>query len=426
MINRAQSPKLSGLSVPSILPYSRRRLENGTELIVTHDGNQEIFKLDVIFDAGAYYQPSPLVASTTLNLLNEGTRFHNAEELADTFDYHGAYIDFNCGMHTSEISLISLNKYCDRTIGTLAEMVQESIFPEKELEIFLRNKRQQFLVDLEKTPYLARKEFSACLFGATHPYANPIAESDYREVQRETISHFYDARFRHGVSRILLSGNISEQVIAETEKQFGQSAYIKHEEPTTIPAFEGALPDRYHVYKADAVQSSIRIGRAGVHVTHPDYAGFQLLNTVLGGYFGSRLMSNIREDKGYTYGINSFNVSLPLASYWCIATDVNTDHTEATIDEVLKEIKRLQTERVPEEELSLVKNYVHGELLRELDGAFSQSDALKHKINYNMDNTFYIDLIQRIQHVTPATLQELAKRYWDADSLYIVTAGEKR
>ena len=149
-----------------------------------------------------------------------------------------------------------------------------------------------------------------------------------------------------------------------------------------------------------------------------------LLNTILGGYFGSRLMSNIREDKGYTYGIHSFNVSMPQGSYWCIATDVNNEYVEAAIEQIKKEIQILQAKRVPEEELHLVKNFLHGDLLRELDGVFAQSDALKHKLNYGLDNRIYTELIRQINACQAKDLLQLARKYMDTKEMYIVTAGK--
>lgn len=423
MLNRKETPVLSGLSTPTLLSHDHQTLSNGIELVLLHDENQEVFKLDVVFESGAWYQSHPLVASTMLNMLNEGTTAHNSEAIADVFDYYGAYVDFNCGMHKSELNMISLNKYAGETINLLAEMARESIFPEKELEIYLRNKRQEHLTDREKTSWLARKEFSKQLFGEKHPYANVIDEKDYDRIDRETLYRFYQEHIHARNCRIILSGNVTPAVLEETQKAFATLHRPEQNIQSPQYAIQAGRPGRYHVHKADAVQSSIRIGKAGVHLTHEDYAGFQLMNTILGGYFGSRLMSNIREDKGYTYGISSYNVSLPTASFWAIATDVNQDHTEATIRETFSEIERLQQELVPEEELQLVKNYLHGDLLRELDGVFSQSDALKHKLNYGLDNQFYITMINRINQSSPEELRDLAKKYLNPDEMYIVVAG---
>lgn len=425
MPDRTKAPRIAPLFNPSILPYRRKLLPNQVEIVYIHDPAQEAFKMDVTFEAGAYYQKHPLAALTAITMLNEGTRHHSAAEIAENFDYYGAYVDFNGGLNRSEINLISLCKYAKETISMIAEMAKESVVPEKELDIFLRNKQQEFLISQEKTAYLVRKKFSALLFGEAHPYANRITEKDFTTLTAPMVRDFYRQHIHALQCRISISGNVGEQILAEVEKHFSSLGIPEILPEKPVYPFNPASAGRYHIHKENAVQSSLRIGKEGVRLTEEDYAAFQLLNTVLGGYFGSRLMTNIREEKGYTYGIHSFNVSLPLSSYWCIASDVNKEYTEATIEETLKEIRKLQTELIPEEELRLVKNFLQGDLLRELDGVFAQSDSLKHKLNYGLDNQFYISLIEKINRCTAAELRDLANKYWNTDDLYIVTAGEQ-
>lgn len=423
MINRNIAPPVSAINRPSLWQYQKKQLANGIEIVYLHDPAQEVFKIDVSFAAGAYYQPRPVTASTMLNMLNEGTRRHSAEEIAETFDYHGAYVDYNCGMHKSEISLISLTKYASPTIRMLAELVRESVFPEKELETYLRNRKQQLLVDLGKTAYLARMEFSRRIYGEEHPYANHFTLADFDRVTPALLESFYRERVQAEGCRIVACGNVSEAVLRELDQCFSdmpRSPFPPEKRFETHPS----SPGRYRVEKPDAVQTSIRIGKRGVRLTHGDYTAFQLLNMVLGGYFGSRLMSNIREEKGLTYGIASYNVTLPLAAHWMIAADVNAEQAEAAIDECLKEIRRLREEPVPEEELELVKSNFNGEILRELDGVFAQSDALKHKLNYGLDNSFYLDIIDRIKGCTPDDLQAMAGKHLDPSEMIIVTAGK--
>lgn len=422
-MNRNIAPTITDISRPSLWKHQRTTLSNGIEIVYLHDPNQEVFKIDVVVPAGGYYQPQPVVASTMLNMLNEGTRRHSAEEIAELFDYHGAYLDYNCGVHKSEINMISLNKYAPETIRMMAEMVLESNFPRKELEIYLRNKKQQHLVNIEKTAYLARMEFLARIYGEQHPYANHVTLRDFDRVTPELLLRFYEERFTATQCRIMICGNVSDTVLDEVSKAFAPMGSHALPAEKTFE-FQPDTPGRYKVSKPDAVQTSIRIGKAGLRLLDDDYTDFQILNMVLGGYFGSRLMSNIREDKGYTYGISSYNVTMPLAAYWGIVTDVNADQVEATIDECMKEIRRLQTEPVPDEELSLVKSYFNGELLRELDGVFSQSDALRHKLNYGIDNTFYLRVIDRIRTCTPEDLMAMANKYLQPEEMYIITAGK--
>lgn len=424
MLNKNIAPPVFPLAVPFFLDHHTMRLSNGVEIVYLHDPAQEVFKTDITFEAGVYYQPRPLIASTAIQMLNEGTWQHPAEEIAGLFDYYGAYVDFNSGLQRSELNMISLNKYAPQTIGMLAEMVTSSTIPEKELEILLTNKRQEFLVNNEKTSHLARKKFAALLFGENHPYANQVDEKDFTQVTSSMIRDFYHQRINARHCRILVCGNAGEEVIQLMNKHFSPLTFPESPEEEPSYTFSPAPAGRYHVRKEKAVQTSLRIGKQGVQLTEEDYAGFMLLNTILGGYFGSRLMSNIREEKGYTYGIQSFNVSMPQNSYWCISTDINKEYTEATIEEVFKEIRRLQSIPVGEEELGLVKNYLHGDLLRELDGVFAQSDSLKHKLNYGLDNRIYADIIRRIKACTPETLMEMACKYWKTEDMYVVTAGE--
>ena len=424
MPNRNIAPRITPLSTPSLLPYQCLIWANGTEIFYLNDPLQEVFKIDVVFEAGIYYQSQPLVASTTVNMLNEGTLHHSAEAIADQFDYYGAYVDFSCGLNKTEVSLLSLNKYATETLTMLAEIITESNIPDKELEIYLTNKRQEYLVNLEKTSYLAKQKFSALIFGEDHPYANRIEESDYQRITVSLIRDFYHRYYQAGQFRIFICGHVNEGLLNTVTRLFGNLPIPSPGNISKKLPFHAAQPGRYHVSKENCVQSSIRIGKSSVRLTDDDYAGYMLLNTILGGYFGSRLMSNIREEKGYTYGIGSFNVSLPQRSYWSITTEVNNEYTEATIEEIFKEIHKLRTETVPAEELNLVKNYLYGDLLRELDGVFAQSDSLKHKLNYGLDNSFYIGIIEKIRQCTPEAILELADKYWIPEEMYIVTAGQ--
>lgn len=424
MPDRTHAPALSSLVIPELIPYNHTKLDNGIDLYVLNDPAQEVFRLDVSFEAGAYYQPQPLIASTVINMLNEGTNRHKSSELAEIFDYYGACVDFSSEQHKAEASLFSLTKYAEQTVGLLGEMIQQSRFPENELEIYLDNKRQHFLTEQQKTSWLARKKLAELLFGASHPYANTVHEDDYGKVTRDLLLRYYRERINARRCTIVLTGNITDAILKKTEQVFSRLPLPQEIPATPEYTFEPAEPGCYHVQKDNAVQSSIRIAHKGVGLRDEDYAGFLLLNTVLGGYFGSRLMSNIRESKGYTYGIHSFNVALPLYSYWCVATDVNREYTRATIEEVRKEIRRIQTEVIPEEELALVKNYLYGELLRELDGVFAQSDGLKQKLLYGTDNRFYLQLIEKIKNYSAAELLEIAGRHLHPERLYIVTAGD--
>ena len=310
-MNRNIEPSITEISRPSLWGHQQITLPNGIEIVYLHDPNQEVFKMDVVLSAGIYNQSRPVIASSMINMLNEGTRQHTSAEIAELFDYHGAYVDFNCGMHKAELSLISLNKYASQTIRMLAEMTLESTFPQKELETYIRNRKQQHLVNIEKTSYLARMEFIYRMYGKEHPYANCFALEDFDQVTPELLHDFYRERVQASQCRIMICGNVSDTVLQEVSQAFSPMS-SNPLPPDKVYTMRPSSPGKYHVSKPDAVQTSIRIGKSGVTLLDEDYTYFQLLNMVLGGYFGSRLMSNIREEKGYTYGTVSYtHLTLP-------------------------------------------------------------------------------------------------------------------
>jgi predicted Zn-dependent peptidase len=178
-----------------------------------------------------------------------------------------------------------------------------------------------------------------------------------------------------------------------------------------------------HQDKADALQTAIRIGKIMFNKTHPDFISFSVLNTILGDYFGSRLMSNIREDKGYTYGIGSYMMENTHFGYFMIATEVAKEVREATIQEVKKELERLQTELVPEEELELVKSYLLGQLLKAADGPYAMLDLFSGVELHGMDISFYNKYIQKVQEITSEEIREMACKHLDWKSLSIISVG---
>lgn len=421
---RQQPPPLHPLTHPVLLEHRQWVLENGLEVFYLQDPDQEVLKIDIVLPIGAYDQPRRVMANTLVNMLNEGTSRHTSAEIAEFFDFHGSYIDFSCGLHHAEINLIALKKYAGETLRMLAEMISDSIFPEKELKTYLRNKKQQMLVNLEKTSFLARSEFLRVLYGDDHPYANQFKLSDYDRITAGEVARFHRERYTARNMCIFLSGAVDDTLLQDISDSFSAIPGKTLAETKRIP-FSPAAPGLYRVTKPDAVQSSIRIGKTGIRITQEEYTRFQLLNTVLGGYFGSRLMSNIREEKGYTYGIYSFNVNMLHAAYWNIITDVNAAQTEATLEEIHKEIRRIRETPISEAELSLVKSYYYGELLRELDGPFAQADALKQKFNYGLDNHFYLRMLEDIRRCTPEDLFELAVKHLNPDKMYWIVAGPR-
>jgi predicted Zn-dependent peptidase len=169
----------------------------------------------------------------------------------------------------------------------------------------------------------------------------------------------------------------------------------------------------------------VRIGSTTINKRHSDYPGLKVLDSILGGYFGSRLMKNIREEKGYTYGISSSISSLDLSGYKVISTDVSHKNCQKTIDEILKEIKVLQNVPVKKEEMAVVRNYMSGEMLRMFDGPFALAESFRSAWEFGLDNSYYHRLAEKIKTITPDEIIELARTYYKIDDLYEITVGSE-
>jgi len=224
---------------------------------------------------------------------------------------------------------------------------------------------------------------------------------------------------------VIISGRIHNKSIELLNHYFGglDTKNIYYEETENV--LKGEKRKKVHITKKEAVQVAIKIGSSTINKRHPDYQGLKILDSVLGGYFSSRLMKNIREEKGFTYGISSSVTSLDLAGYKVISTEVDKKNLQKTIDEIYKEIALLQKTPVGKEEMSIVRNYMSGEMLRMFDGPFALAESFKSIWEFGLDNSYYYNFAEKIRTIEPDEITELARTYYNIDDLYQVTAGLK-
>ncbi len=424
-LQRKTAPKFNSIQQIDIIPSKISQLSNGIPVHTITGGSQDVLKFDFIFQAGTWYQPSALVASFTNSMLNEGTTNFSAAEIAEKFDFYGAYISFNTGVYNTVVSLYTLSKYADKTLQITEDIIKNSIFPEKEFQTILLNRKQRYIVEHEKTNVQAKDKFNEILYGKNHPYANNVSLQDYNNIKIENLKEFYRNKYTYNNCKIIVSGKINTTTNQLLEKYFGSSKWKETRTDNNIThKIELSACKETFIHKPDAVQASIRIGRPILPKNHPQYPTLQLFNLILGGYFGSRLMKNIREDKGYTYGIYSMVVAHKSASHFCIISDVGNSVCSEAIKEIYSEIQLLQEQPVSAEELLLVKNYFVGDLLRHLDNPFALSESLKNNLLFDNDNTYYQKLIQKIQKVTAEDIQNLAQTYFNTNDLCLVICGE--
>lgn len=425
MLNRKIAPDTHLTESINIPQAKKIDLNNGTQLLIIDEGDVEVSRVDLIFDAGSRYQKNTLEATAAISLLTEGTDKHNSQQISEHFDFYGSFINVNADKDFAKITAYSINRHFDKTMEMLEEIVKEPSYPESELQVWSKRGKQNLSVELEKTSTLARIEFFKSIYGPGHPYGSFAVPNDYDKIQRENLSNFHSSRVGSANASIVLSGRISDKQMYGIEKHFGQKPWGANpiESHTEIERAD-TKAGKIFVQKSNAVQSSIKIGRELFKRDHPDYADMMIVNTLLGGYFGSRLMKNIREDKGYTYGIGSYLGTLKDSGFFIISTDVGSNYTQQTLEEIRKEISRLRTELVPEEELSTVRSYLMGDILRSFNGPFAVSDNLIGLLNFNQLNySFYYNFINSIKTITPARILELSNIWLDENSLTECVAG---
>ena len=400
-------------------------LSNGIEVYSLSAGSQEVLKVELVFAAGTSRHTNPLLPSFTASMLQEGTASRTASDIASAIDDFGAFLELELDKDYSGITLYSLNKYLGQTLPVIQDLLTHAAFPEHEWEILRSNRLQKYTVNLGKVGFVAGKRFQELLFAGT-PYGFAFDEADYKALQRDELIHFYQQQYAPTASRIYLSGKINSDVREQLDATFGhlpgQGHFLTEMQ---IGAGEMHPERRQFIPKDDAIQSAIRIGRRLFPKNSPDYFGMKVLSTILGGYFGSRLMANIREDKGYTYGIGAGVMAYRSDGYFYISTEVGSDVCAAALEEIYKEIRMLRNELVADEELDLVKNYILGALLKSFEGPFERMERFKQMHLYGVQTNSYQQYTAAIRAMTPEKLQHLAQTWLQEEDLLELVVGKK-
>jgi zinc protease len=426
MLNRSIAPGFKTIDKIDVIRAQHSKLNNGIDLYSLSAGSQEIVKIEFTFKAGMYHQSNTLIASTTNVMLESGTRSYTADQLSDGIDFFGSFLELQVEQDFATITLFSLNKYLDESLKFIEEIIKYPVFPENEFKIHIANKKQKHAINSQKVSVLARRKFSELLFGPFHPYGRDVSEQDFDRVNVAELKTFFNERYHALNCTIFASGNLPKNILGTLNKFFGEGNWgaAAGNKIPGVALLETTTTQKHFINKEDAIQSAIRIGRILFNKTHPDYFKFQVLNTILGGYFGSRLMANIREDKGYTYGIGSGLNSLVHEGYFFISTEVGADVTKQTLDEIYKEIKILREKLIDTSELETVRNYILGNFLRSVDGPFALADKFKSIWEFGLDYSFFDNYFNAVKTVTPQELRDLSNKYLQEKDLIECVAGK--
>ncbi len=439
----------------------------GVETVVTGNGlpvhlirtaGQEVARVSLVWAAGSAVQSQPFVASSTLNLLAEGSETLTAHEIAERLDFVGSYFDVSIDRDYAVATFCCLGKFFEPTLEMISEIVLRPAFPEDEVALYARKRMERLALERSKPATKARELFSAALFGDDHPYGISSPESEYLKLRREDVRGFFerfygagncfavcslgdDAGQREAILELL--GRMPGPVIASP-----QGEAIRNTKARALDCFapaELAMTGRSDGYRfleiPGAVQSAIRVGRLLFPRGHEDFVGMQVVATILGGYFGSRLIQNLREERGYTYGVMAAMVNLRAAGYLAIATEVAAEATADAVEQIFGEMERLRNELVGEDELENVRRSMLGEVMRILDGPFGIVDVVIENIQVTgggnahggegavhdgrCAHNYINDFIRQIEATTPERVRELARKYLDRAAFTTVIVGRE-
>jgi len=424
MLDRTLIPESKQVNEINFITPKKQELDNGIKVFTINAGKQELVRIELVFENVNWTADRPLQAIAVSHLINNGTKTLTAREIADKVDYYGAFLQTDYGADQSSIKVYTLNKHLEAVLPILWSVLNESIFPQHELDIFKQNQQQSLKVSLQKNDFIARKNFAHAIFGNT-AYGSDIGEEDYQAIEREELTSYFSAAYKPENCTIFVAGKFEESEFAILNNTFGKEWNNSTASTVNEFSFDSSVTGKIFIERPDAIQSAIRMGLRSVNRTHADFPAFQVMNCLLGGYFGSRLMANIREDKGYTYGIGSAIVSMKDAGYFFIATEVGADVCTSALNEIEKEIGLLKTELVSAEELDLVRSYMLGSMLGSLENAFSHADKFKNIYFSGLSYDYYDNYIKTVKSVSAEELMALANKYLNTADFTKVIVGKK-
>ena len=420
MLDRKSAPQFAEIKDFHLPSPEILELTNRTPIVLFQDVQQQVLKIELVFKAGKWFEPKLGVAHFTAQMLEKGTANKTSYQIAQTFDKFGCSIEVSAGFDFTSISLYFLSKNINKVLPLFCEIVTSPSFPESEFQLMKDVFRQNLKINNKKNSYVAGKAVRQNIFGEQHPYGGSIEADDVDKIIREDLLSFFNNYF--ALHEVYVTGYLSPSI---KQSLISELSGIKSTTPIQItkavPIITGAFSQ--HIEISGSVQASLRLGKKTINRSHPDYAALVLLNHILGGYFGSRLMKNIREEKGLTYGIHSSLNTLKNDALFLIGTDVNRETQDIAFAEIKSEINKLIEEPVERTELEITKNHLLGSLQLEAANPFSILEKIKAIRLNQLNPNFYSTLFTDILTTDAATLKRVAQSHLQTVSLFEVSAG---
>lgn len=421
---RITPPEIQRIGDFNIKEAVEHQLENGLRVFVMNAGDDDVLRLEFLFPTGCTNALSYMETYAAITLADAGTSKRHADEIAGGFDYYGSWYNSDPSTEVAQYHLYTTNRFFPEALPLFYEVVSDAVYPQREISSWRQRSLQHLAVNREKTSWICRRNFYLKLFGPESPYGFHALDEDYERLTDAGIVERSQNYRSPGEAMIVLSGKVTTEAL----KALGSLPVSFRQVPEfTMPAAPHPLTNRdnrkLYIEKENSVQCTVMIGKRTISKNHPDFIPLTILNTLLGGYFGSRLMSNVREDKGYTYSIHSGIQTYRNESVFSISTETGKEVTGKAVAEIYHEMDRLRNGPVPKDELELVKNYISGRFLRGFDGPFALANFFKNLKFHGLEYDYLKNYLSVLNNIEPADLTVLAQKYLDPDTMIEVVAG---
>ncbi len=386
---------------------------------IVRGGSERVLKAELVFRVGKLCEQHRGAAHALESLLCEATESMPSGELTEALEYYGATVRVQVTPDALTFSLHCLSRFFEPLLALVREMILTPVFPEREFERYRKNRVQRYRMMHAQNDYLASRHFAEHVFGAAHPYGYTVTPEDVLALTLDDVASHHRMLGRTSAFACI-AGDVGDSALRQFEA-------LIHDLPAGHMPPEPSSPvqtaGQFHYDGPQPHQVSVRVGKQIISRTHRDYPGLFLLTTILGGYFGSRLIRNLREDLGLTYNIHAGLDSLLQSTCLVISTDANAEARKIVLREIYREIAELRLRPPDAQELEMVRNYVCGNFLMQIDGPFNVVSTIKPLILHGLPVAYFDEFIARMQDVTPRKLQRLARSYFNPVEMTEVVVG---
>ena len=417
-------PEIKPVVVEKMVLPLETVMPNGVSLYTLAGGGKHIVRFELLFKGGYAVQKKPLQATFTNRMLREGVDGMSSEEISRRLDYYGAWMETYSSQNCNHVLLYCLRKHSLPLIAMLEDLIKRPLFPDTNLEIVRRNGKAHFEVNSKRVDMVAQRHFENALWGEGHPLAHIVEPGDYDNITRDDLLWYYNNFYSSFNLSVFVSGDVDDVVNSAVIESFGMNEWgVANLRTDVFVPSPSSLTGRRNVKIEGTLQTAVKIGFMAMEVSNPDFHKFRFLTVLLGGYFGSRLMSNIREDNGYTYHISAEVDAYGKRNAFMISSETANEYVELCIEEIYKELDSLCNDSITDVEVENVRNYILGEMCRECEGVTAKSEVFVNALLSGESFVSVNEYLDVVKNVAAKELNAIAKKYFNSEKMIEVVAG---